>query len=351
MGSWSVYCGTSNISIVSGQECALLPLKKAKGYDSYLPYLPATLPIFGEYDDYGGLENIKEDENTKLIEEYFGIDILTFTKIFTDWFAYDRKEMKKEIKKMKNFEEMKDWTFMFIDKKVYDFMSSNPDEPGHLEFGNKAILNLLGFEYIGENTNNQTSDPTRYKYEWKFQGKLFHSDGTWLMHGKESIYNLTKSYSKLSDIVDIPEDKLWLNNKSMVQLWSYLDVKKQKDKLGWIIDCKHSDSDDFLRKYLEELEEEYSIKNTFKDKAPKNFAELYIKNIAKFGDGLAELVTYRSNLHCMSGSFTPFVKYLTPQCGEFREHQKLLNKFAEINKSYLEDRYDDYDEEDGDFEI
>jgi hypothetical protein len=47
MGSWSVYCGVSNISITDGNECVLLPLKKNDGYHGYLPYLPATLPIFG----------------------------------------------------------------------------------------------------------------------------------------------------------------------------------------------------------------------------------------------------------------------------------------------------------------
>lgn len=59
MGSWSVYCGISNIAITAGKECVLLPIKPNKG--EYLPYLPATLPIFGKYDDYGGLENIVED--------------------------------------------------------------------------------------------------------------------------------------------------------------------------------------------------------------------------------------------------------------------------------------------------
>lgn len=51
MGSWSVYCGISRMSITSGDECVFLPLKK--GYGEYLPYYPATLPIYGTYDDYG----------------------------------------------------------------------------------------------------------------------------------------------------------------------------------------------------------------------------------------------------------------------------------------------------------
>jgi hypothetical protein len=49
MGSWSV-CGISNISITSGNDCVLLPLKETNG--EYHRYSPTTLPIFGKYNDY-----------------------------------------------------------------------------------------------------------------------------------------------------------------------------------------------------------------------------------------------------------------------------------------------------------
>jgi len=355
MGSWSVYCGTSNISITSGHECVLLPLKKNnRGNYSYSPYLPATLPIFGEYDDYGGLENIKEDENTKFIEEYFGIDILTFTKIFTDWVTYQRSEMNEVIQNMKRYDELKDWKFMFIDKKVYDYMSQNPSEKGHLEFGNKNLLELLGFEYIGENTSetNPSYDPKRYKYEWKFGDKLFYSDGEWLHYGKnDSIFTFNGKYSALTKSINVPEDKMWIGKKSMPQLWNICDKNKQQELLSWILG-KEYDRFGSLGDSLRELLRNKLSEEEFKEieqkekaaKAAKNIQEAYLNNIDKFGDQLAELVTYAGNLHCMSGCFTPFVQYLTPQCGEFREHQKLLNKFAEINKEYCRD-YDDEDDE------
>lgn len=40
----------------------------------------------------------------------------------------------------------------------------------------------------------------------------------------------------------------------------------------------------------------------------------------------------------MSGQFRPYTKFLTPQCGEKSDHQRILNKFAEINKSYLDEQ-------------
>jgi hypothetical protein len=40
----------------------------------------------------------------------------------------------------------------------------------------------------------------------------------------------------------------------------------------------------------------------------------------------------------MSGAFEPMQQYLTPQCGEYEQHQLILNKFVEINKTYLRDK-------------
>lgn len=74
MGSWSVNCGISNITITAGTECVLLPLKTNENGEGYLPYLPATLPIFGEYDDYGGIENIIEDDGQTSVRVFYNPD-------------------------------------------------------------------------------------------------------------------------------------------------------------------------------------------------------------------------------------------------------------------------------------
>ena len=135
MGCWSVYCNISQIAITAGNKCVLLPIKENQGEYGYTPYIPATLPIFGKYNEYGGIEEIEENESTKLIEEHFGITIQEFANIFPDWFSYQRDEMKPVIEKMKNFDEMKKWKYMWIDRKVWDFMSThlNKDVKGHLE--------------------------------------------------------------------------------------------------------------------------------------------------------------------------------------------------------------------------
>lgn len=90
MGSFNVSCGVSRISIGAGTPMVLIPLISAGKWADKMEgafvvtggptriNIPFTLPIFGEYNDYGTLENIKEDCNTKAIEKYFGCSIGDF---------------------------------------------------------------------------------------------------------------------------------------------------------------------------------------------------------------------------------------------------------------------------------
>lgn len=357
MGSWSVYCSISKIAITAGQKCVLIPLKKAKYNNSYLPYLPFTLPIFGEYDDYGGIENIEEDENTKLLEEHFGYPIHDFCQFFTrGCIRTDEDDFPKNL--LKN-EELKELTFMFVDRQVYDFMSTiqkGENGAGHLEFGNPKLLTLLGFEYVGENaskkTGNTSEDPSRYKYQWSFNGDTnFFADGEWLNYKREGIYTFD-SYNALEKHITLPEDKKWIKEKSMVQLWKYMDEEKRVHLLGYIIgvDRYTYSSKKHMKEMRELLEKhrnpdiDYSKLETLLEpyvKKDNSLSNAYIENLDAFGDRLAELIVIRGNLYCMSGCFEPFRSYLTPQCGEKKDHQRLLEEFAKINKSYLREEDDE----------
>lgn len=376
MGSWSVYCGISKIVITSGQKCVLLPLKKNLNGESYLSYLPATLPIFGEYDDYGGIENIEKDDNTKLIEEHFGVSIEDFSFFFTRGIVRDDES--DFPKKLKKVEEIKKWTFMFIDRQVYDFMSEYVHAGfgggGGLDYGNKDILNLLGFNYIGENTNKKVYDYQRFNKEWELNGEKFYSDGTWLCHPKGSVHTLNGKYSALSEYVKIPEDKLWVGQKIMWQLWEHLSDVNAKKQLLHIIGKRYSsiyDDDEMDTSYLpeafqklkdwEEKNKDLDISQEEKNKVfqkiiveakngvkkiekPKTIVDAYVNDFRKYAKLLCDLVTIRHNLYPMSGTFEPYILYLTPQCGEHKHHQVLLNKFAEINANNISEL--GYDEED-----
>ena len=95
------------------------------------------------------------------------------------------------------------------------------------------------------------------------------------------------------------------------------------------------------------LSEEY-LRSIGKATTPKRDTFLwgkYLENLDVFGDAIVGLIHVQQNLHPMSGQFYPHILYLTPQCGEHAAHQKLLEKFAEINKSYVREDEEDDDED------
>lgn len=76
MGSFNVVCTASNLSINCGDEVVCFVLEKSPQYISNFQcngyFTPTTLPIEGEYNDYGVIENIKRDWNVELIEKTHG---------------------------------------------------------------------------------------------------------------------------------------------------------------------------------------------------------------------------------------------------------------------------------------
>lgn len=95
MGCFNVACSVSNVSISHHTKTAFIPLlpkhfpwkkvhelenKTSLTYANHY-YNPFCLPIFGEYNDYGSLENIIENDNTKAVEDFFGISIQEFIDI------------------------------------------------------------------------------------------------------------------------------------------------------------------------------------------------------------------------------------------------------------------------------
>lgn len=86
MGSYNVGCGISNLSVNHGEEIGVVILRETPDYLSYqkIPksgrslyvyntdiYKPLVPPVFGSYDDYGGIEDIEESATTKFLEQKF----------------------------------------------------------------------------------------------------------------------------------------------------------------------------------------------------------------------------------------------------------------------------------------
>lgn len=326
MGSWSVYCGISQIAITSGHKCVFVPLMENK-YGEYDEYIPASLPIYGEYDDYGGLENIEENENTKLIEEHFNCTIQEFCHYFTrGCISNNEDDFPKFL--LEN-EELKKWKFMFIDRNVYDFMSTTigNDSKGHFDFGKKTLLELFGFTYNGK------VDKECWKYEWEIQGKKFYSDGNSLQTEKGNfIFTLDGEYNKLSSHIELTDNMIKYKDKSMWQLWEYMNEEDSKTTLLSLFGYRYDGLNRYLIDRLKERAKETGI--PWIEPELKTLREKYFKYYLKFGNELCGLKTVRYNLYPMSSNFKPYVLYTTPQCGDFQNHQILLDKFSEINKQY-----------------
>jgi len=134
MGSFNVACSISNISICCGDPVAFIPLEVAKypykigdGNHMFIYsncfYAPATMPIFGMYDDYGGVENIIRDKNLEIIEKFFGHAIECIR---------DAAEIGKPIS-----------SGMFIHKEIFDCMIRDMqiDEWGKYDYHEHGDLN------------------------------------------------------------------------------------------------------------------------------------------------------------------------------------------------------------------
>jgi hypothetical protein len=147
MGCFNATCSLSDLTIGHGDKCLLFPLipvgfnsdkngvikigpssMYVSNEGSYMFFTPMCFPIKGEYNDYGSLENIEEDENIKAIEKYFGMKIEDFVAIITD----GRRGMDDSYSDFFNH--------FAINKKILD-----------KEMGS-GFLTALGFKEISENT-------------------------------------------------------------------------------------------------------------------------------------------------------------------------------------------------------
>lgn len=80
MGCWNETCALTNLPIMAGDEVVVIPLVKKEGcgknYYWHSDASPLTLPIEGEYDEYGSIENIKISDITLKVLENMDLYIL-----------------------------------------------------------------------------------------------------------------------------------------------------------------------------------------------------------------------------------------------------------------------------------
>ncbi len=395
MGSWSVYCSISRITINSGTKCVFLPLIKNNGGSSeYDSHIPATLPIFGEYNDYGGIENIVRDENVELIEKMYKCTIEEFCDFLTD----GRKDYKDEYSDWYGKEHLKPlekFTYMWVHGQVWEFMTKyHPNaygRSGNFDMGNPDLLKVLGFEYIGKSKDERYTDHYRYTKGETLVNIV--TDGTWMHLLNDENYIIYD----LKDLKKLGVDTTEFDGKEEVELHRIFSYEDKIGKLGWVMgiprtycserkqkkilmehglipdDTGADQSLDIIlaaivkektkqvesmrerfNKHSESLEMNDKRKAAFEsyyddmevDAYPKDIFARMIENNEFVCDSLAKMVVMKLNMYCASTSWEPYVMYTTPQCGEYQAHQGMLEAFARINKEMMAEMgYDDDTEE------
>lgn len=125
MGHFNVACSISNISISGGDKVAYIPLAlnrypySLEGGNNLLIYKhcfysPATLPIFGTYDSYGGIERVERNDNVKLIEKYYDCPIEDIIHMELEDFGGHKFRKSKSIV-----------AGMFIHREIFEHLKNN----------------------------------------------------------------------------------------------------------------------------------------------------------------------------------------------------------------------------------
>jgi hypothetical protein len=357
MGHWSVYCSLSNIAIGSGRPCVLLPLKINRDSGlNYDKYLPATLPIFGEYDEYGGIENIVENTNTETIERIYGCTIEEFCKFllctrrdytddYSDWY---QKEHLSAIEHLK---------YMWVDLEVWNFMKNyhpkGESRAGDFNMGNHELLTDLGFTLVGD------SGIERYTQLYKYKDTDFHlaSDGRW-------VHNIKQSNDYIFDMEDLATHGVDVSkylNIEQQQAYSIFTYERKVEMLGPIIGVRDihmfgggttinlieslkklaaAGDTNITEEFITALEKKLDSPDA-KDTVKIDLAKEYVKLIETddyICSTLADMVTIRKNMWACSKSWEPYVQFTTIQDGEYNIHQGILEGFAKINKKILKKR-------------
>ena len=184
MGHFSYTCRLTGLPITGGTRVALIPLipnrmgfaeDKKYGKSVYVSndgaqvfFHPLMFPIFGEYNEYGRIENIEKDDHTKILEKHFGLTIQEIADVicsgrkddgFDDELEVVKTESKKERESAgsddygkpsykKKYEILLKASATWMHRDVYDGLAKAKQSRGHrdnVDLGVPSILKALGF--------------------------------------------------------------------------------------------------------------------------------------------------------------------------------------------------------------
>lgn len=378
MGSFNVSGGMSHISIGSGDSIVFIPLAcrqygSKEGVMTINPstmlvsndgaeqfFSPRFLPIRGEYDDYGSVEEVVRDANVEYIEEYFGITIEQFFDHITrNWCNDDKTDCRTEALTT----ELSQMSGMFELAEVYDTMLAGEkasDSVVDSEYIGKDNLELVGFEYYSD----QDTQDERFKYMLRHKDLPdfeFHSDGRWthMYHcttrEQHSCYHFT-DLNKLLVKLKLPTiDLTPLGTGSVLRSRIYKDIGKNVNIT--VVDGEEFTAKEAEQKTLELLvkcgngeeltdEEQRTFKTCMEITRPisngydldRKYRGLQGQLTTENADGLEDVLYFARAMWGTNNIYMP--NFNGAQCGEPAITLKLAKLCVKISEKELK-RWDD----------
>jgi hypothetical protein len=246
MGSFSYSCALTGLPICGDDKVALIPLKMRDKYGigdcseeelrkvgtthysfgdhGRAFFVEGTYPIFGTYDEYGRIENIVKDDNTRLIEEYYQVSIEDFCMYLCDvqrdrWNTYDDSKCYGIEKKTPMYKEIIALSGTWIRREIYDQLK----------------VNVSGMEF-----DDYESYPKKYssRLEWIYET---------ILPEKKKQFDITRERKKKLEI--------WKEERKTIE--EKIICKFSEDENGiWLCEANGST---FL------IEEEFAIKQVVKE--------------------------------------------------------------------------------------
>ena len=293
MGCFNVASTCSGLSLGCSDDIMFFPLipisnyKKLEGgvmlpHTSYLVsnngacifYKPFCLPIKGKYNDYGGIEDIVEDENTKYLEEFFNISIQEFVNGIQEGDLSHVDPEKDEI--------LNSLSGMWENAVFYRNMINTYNTKFNLAHESDVSLQNLKHLNFNIDENKDTGDKryTTYVSHPAYPEFYGHSDGTWT-HFFHKEKNLGGIYDIKSLFKIIKSEGLDLKGVKNVSDFDNLSTHELKFKL-LIEKNKNLEAPKFVNNDIEELLK--SLEENRKDMSDEDFEKLKSRVIAVMTD-------------------------------------------------------------------
>lgn len=237
MGHFSYSCHLTGLPITGGTKAVLLPIlpKEHFGFDArhdvLMKYGQSCLvsndgpnlyfdemcfPIFGEYDDYGGLTEIEKDDNTEVLEKYFQMPIDDIISCLLDGrkeqFQVDTDDKEdefglsdsKELLDLKNYPQrilLVRASATWYRRDVYDKLIEGASSGSYskIDLGVHGLLVKLGF------TKGDEIKTDRYTIPYTKGKVTVYSDGNWISNRKGQMGDF--------HVYNLPDFKKWMNEK------------------------------------------------------------------------------------------------------------------------------------------